>query len=269
MGRYVRERDTRRKETDAERPDRTERHESRARPRARARRGEHCPPRGRGRAGEEGRRRGAGRPARQGDLCRLPGHLLGHQRAPAGGGSRLGGEVVARIGRAADRVGRRARGTVGAARLRRRGGARVPCRGARLLRPRRPLVRRADDAAVVRIRLVSVGRDKEFTAQGAQEYAERILAKRLPHGELWALDERGTQATSLELSRRIARLRDSALALTLCVGGDEGLGPLVLREARFNWSLSRLTLPHRLARVVALEQLYRAFEILRGGPYHK
>ncbi len=145
----------------------------------------------------------------------------------------------------------------------------------------------------MRIRLVSVGRDKEFTAQGAQEYAERIrrfvpldlvelpaasgldreaeriLAKRLPHGELWALDERGTQATSLELSRRIARLRDSALALTLCVGGDEGLGPLVLREARFNWSLSRLTLPHRLARVVALEQLYRAFEILRGGPYHK
>ena len=148
----------------------------------------------------------------------------------------------------------------------------------------------------MRIRLVSVGRDKEFTAQGAQEYAERIrrfvpldlvelpaasgpdakdreaeriLAKRLPRGELWALDERGTQATSLDLSRRIARLRDSALDLTLCVGGDEGLGPAVAREARFTWSLSRLTLPHRLARVVALEQLYRAFEILRGGPYHK
>ena len=148
----------------------------------------------------------------------------------------------------------------------------------------------------MRIRLVSVGRDKEFTAQGAQEYAERIRrfvaldlvelpaangpdakdreaeripAKRLPRGELWALDERGTQATSVDLSRRIARLRDSALDLTLCVGGDEGLGPAVSREARFTWSLSRLTLPHRLARVVALEQLYRAFEILRGGPYHK
>jgi 23S rRNA (pseudouridine1915-N3)-methyltransferase len=148
----------------------------------------------------------------------------------------------------------------------------------------------------VRIRLVSVGRDKEFTAQGAQDYAERIrrfaplelvelsaatgpdakereaeriLAKRLPRGELWALDERGTELSSSELAARVARLRDSALDLTLCVGGDEGLAAAVAREARFIWSLSRLTLPHRLARVVALEQLYRAFEILRGGPYHK
>lgn len=148
----------------------------------------------------------------------------------------------------------------------------------------------------MRIRLVSVGRDKGFTAQGAQEYAERIrrfvpvdlielpaatgpdakdreaeriLAKRLARGELWALDERGTELTSAELAARIARLRDSALDLTLCSGGDEGLGPAVARQARFTWGLSRLTLPHRLARVVALEQLYRAFEILRGGPYHK
>jgi 23S rRNA (pseudouridine1915-N3)-methyltransferase len=148
----------------------------------------------------------------------------------------------------------------------------------------------------VRIRLVSVGRDKEFTAQGAQEYAERIqrfaplefvelagatgpgakdheaeqiLRKRLPRGELWALDQRGTELTTEELAARLGRLRDSALDLTVAVGGDEGLGVAVASEARFSWSLSRLTLPHRLARVLALEQVYRAFEILRGGPYHK
>ena len=148
----------------------------------------------------------------------------------------------------------------------------------------------------MRIRLVSVGRDKEFTARGAQEYAERIqrfaplelvelaaatgpgakdreaeriLKKRLSRGELWALDQRGSELSSEELAARLRQLRDSGLDLTLAIGGDEGLGPAVAREARFSWSLSRLTLPHRLARVVALEQVYRAFEILRGAPYHK
>ena len=75
--------------------------------------------------------------------------------------------------------------------------------------------------------------------------------------------------SSAELAHRIGRLRDSALGLTLCIGGDEGLSPRVRTSARFVWSLSRLTLPHRLARLVVLEQLYRAFEILRGAPYHK
>jgi 23S rRNA (pseudouridine1915-N3)-methyltransferase len=148
----------------------------------------------------------------------------------------------------------------------------------------------------MKIRVVSVGRDKEFTAEGAEEYAarlrravglelieipaasgpsakereaERLMDRRLARGEVWALDERGAEMTSIELSRRIARLRDAALDLTICVGGDEGLAPAVREQADFVWSLSRLTMPHRLARVVALEQLYRAFEILRGAPYHK
>lgn len=77
------------------------------------------------------------------------------------------------------------------------------------------------------------------------------------------------ELSSLQLAERIRRLRDSALGLTLCIGGDEGLHDRVRTEARLVWSLSRLTLPHRLVRVVVLEQIYRAFEILRGAPYHK
>ncbi|HEY5677950.1 MAG TPA: 23S rRNA (pseudouridine(1915)-N(3))-methyltransferase RlmH [Myxococcales bacterium] len=142
----------------------------------------------------------------------------------------------------------------------------------------------------MKIRLLSVGKDKGATAELAQEYAERrrrfadlevlelrgqdpareaaaLLEK--VRGELWALDERGSALTSAQLSEKIGRLRDSAQALTLCIGGDEGLDASVRKQARLVWSLSPLTLPHRLARVVALEQLYRAFEILRGGPYHK
>ena len=142
----------------------------------------------------------------------------------------------------------------------------------------------------MKIRLLSVGRDKEATAELAADYAgrlarvasfellelkasdraregEALLAK--ARGELWALDQTGTELTSEELARRIGKLRDASAALTLVIGGDEGLSDEVRSKARFTWSLSRLTLPHRLARVVVLEQLYRAFEILRGGPYHK
>ena len=86
---------------------------------------------------------------------------------------------------------------------------------------------------------------------------------------MWALDERGTELSSKDLAARIGRLRDASASLTLCIGGDEGLSPRVREAAKLSWSLSRLTLPHRLARVVVLEQVYRAFEILRGAPYHK
>ena len=142
----------------------------------------------------------------------------------------------------------------------------------------------------MKIRLVSVGKDKGHTAELAQEYAERIrrfaeldvleLRGQGPlreaesllgkvRGELWVLDERGSLLTSQQLARRLASLRDSSQPLTLGIGGDEGLAQRVRDQAKLVWSLSALTLPHRLARVVVLEQLYRAFEILRGGPYHK
>jgi 23S rRNA (pseudouridine1915-N3)-methyltransferase len=142
----------------------------------------------------------------------------------------------------------------------------------------------------MKIRLLSVGKDKGPTAELAQDYADRIrrvaefelLELRADdpqreaeallgkvRGELWALDERGTLLTSPQLSSRLGRLRDTAQGLTLCIGGDEGLAQRVRDAAKLVWSLSPLTLPHRLARVVVLEQVYRSFEILRGAPYHK
>jgi 23S rRNA (pseudouridine1915-N3)-methyltransferase len=111
----------------------------------------------------------------------------------------------------------------------------------------------------------------ELKASGMEPEADALLDKSRQKGagELWALDQRGGLLTSEQLAQRIGRLRDASLALTLVIGGDEGLSPRVRDQARFIWSLSPLTLPHRLARVLVLEQLYRAFEILRGAPYHK
>ena len=84
-----------------------------------------------------------------------------------------------------------------------------------------------------------------------------------------ALDERGDQPTSLELARRVERWMTRGQDVALVIGGSDGLAPAVLARAQERLALSRLTLAHRLARLVLVEQLYRAMTILRGEPYHK
>ncbi len=99
--------------------------------------------------------------------------------------------------------------------------------------------------------------------------ADAILAKRKPQDWLVALDERGSLLDSVELSRYVGKAQTGAKDLLFIIGGDEGLDARVRNAANLTLSLSKMTLPHRLARVVLIEQLYRAFTILKGEPYHK
>lgn len=101
------------------------------------------------------------------------------------------------------------------------------------------------------------------------EEAETILGRLGPQDWLVALDERGKQLTSVELASFIALAQQQSKDLLFAIGGDEGHAPELVSRARLVLSLSKLTLPHRLARVVIAEQLYRAFTILKGEPYHK
>jgi 23S rRNA (pseudouridine1915-N3)-methyltransferase len=100
--------------------------------------------------------------------------------------------------------------------------------------------------------------------------AELILAA-LPAGALLvALDERGAAWSSRELAGRLAAWRDGGTAaLAFAVGGAEGLAAAVLDSAAAVLSLGAMTWPHLLARVMLLEQLYRAQQILAGHPYHR
>jgi 23S rRNA (pseudouridine1915-N3)-methyltransferase len=100
---------------------------------------------------------------------------------------------------------------------------------------------------------------------------ERELERRLPgRARVWALDERGAQLTSEELAARLGdHMAHGSAGIAFLVGGADGLSPERRRAADFVWSLGRLTLPHRLARLILLEQLYRAVTILRGEPYHR
>ena len=100
--------------------------------------------------------------------------------------------------------------------------------------------------------------------------AERILA-RIPEAfTLVALTRAGKGMASRELARLLESeaVRSSA-GVAFVLGGAFGLSPRILEQARHRWSLSALTLPHEMARLVLAEQLYRAGTIVRGEPYHK
>jgi 23S rRNA (pseudouridine1915-N3)-methyltransferase len=86
---------------------------------------------------------------------------------------------------------------------------------------------------------------------------------------LVALDERGKQLSSEGLAQFIQhRANDSTKNLVYLIGGAYGLDEEVLKRADHRWSLSQLTLPHQLVRLVLAEQLYRACTILRNEKYH-
>lgn len=102
-----------------------------------------------------------------------------------------------------------------------------------------------------------------------REEGERILSR---HGEgrrLLALEAGGEALPSEGWARLVGRLIQEARDVDLVIGGDEGLDASVRGRAEKLVSLGPMTLPHQLARVVLLEQLYRAMTIIRGEPYHK
>ena len=100
--------------------------------------------------------------------------------------------------------------------------------------------------------------------------AEAEIISRATRGfRVIALDERGSRWTTAELAARIARHRDSGDALAFVIGSADGLASSVKKDAAAVLSLSALTLPHALARVVLFEQLYRTASILTGHPYHR
>ena len=90
-----------------------------------------------------------------------------------------------------------------------------------------------------------------------------------PRAVIIALDEHGKEFTSQEFANFLGKHKDKGAELQFLIGGSHGLHPDVLGGATARISLSLMTMPHELVRVVFKEQLYRAFTILAGKPYHK
>jgi 23S rRNA (pseudouridine1915-N3)-methyltransferase len=118
------------------------------------------------------------------------------------------------------------------------------------------------------IPLARRGRAKDAGTAVAQE-EQNILAALRQDETIVLLDEKGEQIASVELAARLEKWLAAARDLCFVIGGPDGVTKAMKKRADFCWSLSRLTLPHGLARVLFVEQLYRAWAIGTGHPYHR
>lgn len=112
------------------------------------------------------------------------------------------------------------------------------------------------------------GKDNNPTRALARE-AESVL-KALPERDrLIVLDVKGRSFSTEELAGKLEQWQMSGDNYSLLIGGPDGIDASLLQRADLSWSLSPLTLPHPLVRVVLVEQLYRAWTINTGHPYHR
>jgi 23S rRNA (pseudouridine1915-N3)-methyltransferase len=145
----------------------------------------------------------------------------------------------------------------------------------------------------MRVRILAVGtRMPEWVTTAYEEYTRRLrgsmridlevipvgktqvdeegsLLRRLGDDYVVALDERGKNLTTLQLAKWLGERQQDGRHLTFLIGGPDGLGPGILAKASLRWSLSALTFPHAMVRVILAEQLYRAHSVLQNHPYHR
>ena len=105
--------------------------------------------------------------------------------------------------------------------------------------------------------------------QAVRKEADALLHQLQVSDYVVALDVKGRQFSTGEFAKRLEYLRGQGRNVSLLVGGPDGLGEQCLERADERWSLSNLTLPHPLVRIVLAEQFYRAWSLLQNHPYHR
>lgn len=117
-----------------------------------------------------------------------------------------------------------------------------------------PLIRRSKSSDLIRI----------------LEKESLLIKEALPNNaRIIALEITGKSFSSEELANKITQFQQTTSHLCFLIGGPEGLSPEVLKHCDEYWSLSKLTLPHPMVRIILLEALYRAWSIINKHPYHK
>ena len=129
--------------------------------------------------------------------------------------------------------------------------------------------RMPQDLPVELVALKAEPRDRGKTAAQILAAEAARIAAACKSATLVALDERGERWTTRVLADKLARWRIEAHDVTFVIGSADGLAESVKRDASATFSLSALTLPHGLVRIIVAEQLYRAASLLSGHPYHR
>lgn len=121
---------------------------------------------------------------------------------------------------------------------------------------------------LVEIPVTHRGRNADIGRARAEE-GRRMLAAVDPRMYVTALEAAGRAMSTAQLAQWLTRRMNDGRDLALLVGGPDGLDPACVERADGTWSLSPLTFPHGLVRIVVAEQLYRASSLLKGHPYHR
>ncbi|HEX5538240.1 MAG TPA: 23S rRNA (pseudouridine(1915)-N(3))-methyltransferase RlmH [Methylophilaceae bacterium] len=122
------------------------------------------------------------------------------------------------------------------------------------------------------VEIVEIKPDKRAAGKNAvqvQEAEGKRILDAVGRDYLIALDERGQQATTLQLAERMQAWLAGGRDISLAIGGADGLHHDVKTRADWLWSLSQLTMPHGMVRVMLAEQLYRAHSVISNHPYHR
>lgn len=124
------------------------------------------------------------------------------------------------------------------------------------------------ELGITEIALASRGKGGDIARAVAKE-GESCLRAVSPDDYLIALDVQGKSQSTEQLAGQFRQLRDSGRNVAMLVGGPDGLAPACLQAAAARWSLSALTFPHPVVRIILAEQVYRVWSILARHPYHR
>ncbi len=120
---------------------------------------------------------------------------------------------------------------------------------------------------IVNIRPKSIAEEKEKTLKEEEKLIQKEISK---DDHLAVLEAEGKELSTPDLSAFLDKhMRMGTKSLAFLIGGPQGISDAIMKKAILRWSLSKLTFPHRLVRLLIIEALYRSMDYLKGGPYHK